>query len=217
MAPYSNLLDLLAITILVSTIMIMAHRRPKSCIPLYAAQSLALSFVAALVAYSTGMTGIYVSAVLIFLLKFLAIPRGISYIVDTIGVAREIDMYIGIKTSLLVSGSLVVLSYYVVQPFLSVFDNPLARLMPIAISILLIGFFLMVSRRTALMQLLGLLIMDNGIFLTAMAVTYGMPLIVELGIVFDVMVAALIIGLMVFRINSTFDSIDTVHMKSLKG
>ncbi len=214
---YSNLIGLLAITILVSAIMIIAHRRPKSCIPLYAVQSLALALVAAIVAYNTGITGLYFSAALIFLIKFLAIPKGISYIIDSIHVEREIDIRAGIKTSLLVCGALVVLSYYVVQPFLSVFGSPLARLLPIAISVLLIGFFLMVSRRTALMQLIGLLIMENGIFLTAMAVTYGMPLIVEIGIFFDVLVAALIIGLMVFRINSTFDSIDTAHLKSLKG
>lgn len=214
---FQNLLGLLAIMILVFAIMMLSHRRPKSCIPLYAAQSLTLATVAATVAYTTGMSGLYISAVLIVLIKFFAIPRGLSYIVDKIGVEREVDIPVGIRTSLLICGMLAVLSYYVSQPFIAAFESPLARLLPIAISVLLIGFFLMVSRRTALMQLLGLLIMENGIFLAAMAITYGMPLVVELGIFFDVLVAALIIGLMVFRINSTFDSIDTAHLRSLKG
>jgi len=215
--PYQNLLGLLAIMILVFAIMMLSHRRPKSCIPLYAAQSLSLALVAGIVAYTTGISGLYASAALTIIIKVFAIPKGISYIVDKIGVEREVDIPVGIRTSLLICGMLVVLSYYAAQPFIAAFESPLARLLPIAMSVLLIGFFLMVSRRTALMQLLGLLIMENGIFLTAMSVTYGMPLIVELGIFFDVLIAALIIGLMVFRINSTFDSIDTAHLRSLKG
>ena len=215
--PYQNLLGLLAIMILVFAIMMLSHRRPKSCIPLYAAQSLSLALVAGIVAYTRGISGLYISAALIVLIKAIAIPKGMSHIIDKIGVDREVDIPVGIRTSLLICGMLVVLSYYVAQPFIAAFESPLARLLPIAMSVLLIGFFLMVSRRTAIMQLLGLLIMENGIFLTAMSVTYGMPLIVELGIFFDVLIATLIIGLMVFRINSTFDSIDTAHLRSLKG
>jgi hydrogenase-4 component E len=214
---YQNLIGLLAIMILVFAIMMLSHRRPKSCIPLYAAQSMSLALVAALVAYTTGISALYISAALTMLIKVFAIPKGMSHIIDTIGIEREVDVPVGIRASLLICGMLVVLSYYAVQPFIASFESPLARMLPIAMSVLLIGFFLMVSRRTAIMQLLGILIMENGIFLTAMSVTYGMPLVVELGIFFDVLTAALIIGLMVFRINSTFDSIDTAHLRSLKG
>jgi len=85
------------------------------------------------------------------------------------------------------------------------------------LSLVLIGFFLMINRRQALTQVLALLTMENGLFLAAIALTHGMPLVVELGIFFDVLVGVIVLGILVYRLRETFDSIDVSQMQDLKG
>ena len=80
----------------------------------------------------------------------------------------------------------------------------------------LIGFFVMVNRRKALTQVLGLLSLENGLFLAAISLTYGMPLVVEIGIFFDVLVAVMVLGILVFRIGETFDSMDVSKLRKLR-
>jgi hydrogenase-4 component E len=88
----------------------------------------------------------------------------------------------------------------------------------VAITLLLIGFFLMFNRRKAITQVLALLTVENGVMLAAVALTtYGMPLVVELGIFFDVMVAVMVLGLLVYRIRETFSSMDVSKLNELKG
>ncbi|HEY6950769.1 MAG TPA: hydrogenase, partial [Bacteroidota bacterium] len=76
--------------------------------------------------------------------------------------------------------------------------------------------FIMISRKKAVTQIIGLLTMENGLFLSGLSITHGMPLIVEVGIFFDILVAALILGLFVFRINKSFETIDIAAMRSLR-
>jgi hydrogenase-4 component E len=87
----------------------------------------------------------------------------------------------------------------------------------IAIALFLIGFFMMVNRRKALTQVLGLLSMENGIFLAGISLTYGVPLVIELGIFFDVLVAVMVLGILVYRIGGTFDSMDVSKLRRLRG
>jgi hydrogenase-4 component E len=87
----------------------------------------------------------------------------------------------------------------------------------VAISVFLIGFFMMINRRKALTQVLALLTLENGIFLAATCLTYGMPLIVELGVFFDVLVAVLVLGILVYRIRESFESMDVSKLRRLRG
>jgi hydrogenase-4 component E len=87
----------------------------------------------------------------------------------------------------------------------------------VAIALFLIGFFMMVNRRKALTQVLALLSLENGIFLAAISLTYGMPMIVEIGIFFDVLVAGMVLAILVYRIRETFDSTDVSRLSRLKG
>ena len=90
--------------------------------------------------------------------------------------------------------------------------------MAIALTLLLTGFFLMINQRKALTQVLALLTVENGVMLAAVALTtYGMPLVVELGIFFDVMVAVMVLGILVYRIRENFASMDTSKLNQLKG
>jgi hydrogenase-4 component E len=118
---------------------------------------------------------------------------------------------------MMICGGLTLLGYLVARPFTSLErlgNNTLA----IAITLVLTGFFLMFNRRKAISQVLALLTVENGVMLAAIALTtYGMPLVVEFGIFFDVLVAVMILGILIYRIRETFASMDTSKLNQLKG
>jgi hydrogenase-4 component E len=88
--------------------------------------------------------------------------------------------------------------------------------LPVSLAITLLGFFVMISRKKAITQILGLLAMEDGLFFAALSTSYGMPLVVELGVFFDILVSVIIMGIYVYRIKETFDTIDTDILRELK-
>ena len=91
------------------------------------------------------------------------------------------------------------------------------NVLAVAISLFLIGFFMMINRRKALTQVLALLSLENGLFLAAISLTYGMPLVVEMGVLFDVLVAVMVLGILVYRIKESFESMDVSRLRRLRG
>ena len=97
------------------------------------------------------------------------------------------------------------------------FENAfMGHCLPVSLAITLLGFFVMIIRKKAITQILGLLAMEDGIFLAAISTSYSMPLIVKLGVFFDILVGVIIMGIYVYRIKETFDSIDTDSLRELK-
>jgi hydrogenase-4 component E len=212
----SNLMQLLIAMILVSTFLILGSTRLYSCVRAFGIQSFLLACVAGIVAYSTGKNDIYIVAILTLILKAAVIPYIFIYIIREIKVTREIELYVNISSSLIIGGVLVVISYYLIRS-ISIISELSSLALSVSMSLVSIGLFIMISRKKALMQMLGILIMENGLFLGAISLTYGMPLLVELGIFFDVLIGVLIMGILIFRINKTFESIDTDMLKTLIG
>jgi|SRR5665648_890425 len=212
----SGLMQALISLILVSTFMLLGSKRLYTCVRAFGFQSFLLALVAAVVAYSTGLREIYIVSLLTLILKSALIPYIFIKISRDIGVKREVELYVNISPSLLIGGLLVVISYYLAQA-ISVNTKLSNYTLSVSMSMIFIGLFVMISRKKALTQMLGILIMENGIFLGAISLTSGMPLIVEIGIFFDALVAILIMGIMVFRINKTFDTVDTDTLNTLIG
>lgn len=212
----SKMMQLLIALILVSTFMILGSTRLYSCVRAFGIQSFLLAGVAGTVAYSTGKVDIYIVALLTLVLKAGVIPYIFIYIIREIKVKREIDLYVNISPSLIIGGVLVVISYYLVRS-INIRTELSSFALSASISLVSIGLFIMISRKKAIMQMLGILLMENGLFLGAISLTYGMPLLVELGIFFDVLIGVLIMGILIFRINRTFESIDTDMLKTLIG
>lgn len=213
-----NLIDSLAAVFLLLAILAVASGRVVSLVRLFSLQSIVLGLTAAAVASLTGSRHIYLVAALTIALKGVLIPWGLRYVIDKIGVHKEVEPLIQLPASLLVCGVLTVLSFYIVQPFVTgpeVLGTITKNLLPISLAVVFIGFFMMIARKKAITQIIGLLIMENGLFMAAYAVAYGMPFIVELGVFFDILVAAMILGLLAFRINRTFDTVDTTILRRL--
>jgi hydrogenase-4 component E len=212
----SNLMQLFIALILVSTFMILGSTRLYSCVRAFGIQSFLLACVASIVGISTGKIDLFIVAVLTLILKAGVIPYIFIYIIREIKVKREIDLYVGISPSLIIGGMLVVISYYLIRS-INVITELSSFALSASMSLVSIGLFIMISRKKAIMQMLGILIMENGLFLGAISLTYGMPLLVELGIFFDVLIGVLIMGILIFRINKTFETIDTDKLKTLIG
>ncbi len=212
----SKMMQLLIALILVSTFMILGSTRLYSCVRAFGIQSFLLASVAGIVAYSTGKSDIYIVAILTLVIKAAVIPYIFIYIIREIKVKREIALYVNISPSLIIGGVLVVISYYLVRS-INIRTELSSFALSASISLVSIGLFIMISRKKAIMQMLGILLMENGLFLGAISLTYGMPLLVELGIFFDVLIGVLIMGILIFRINRTFESIDTDMLKTLIG
>ena len=212
----SQLVDLGSALLLLTCFAIVAQRRLSACVDLFALQSVFLALTATLVAFLTGIHHIYIAAALTIVIKAIVIPRILKKVIERLNVSRELVMHINVPASLLICGVLVMVAFLITQPIIP-FGHLLTRdSLAIALAIVLIGFFTMIARQKAVTQMIAFLVMENGLFLGAIAATYGMPLVVELGVFFDVLVAALIAGIYTNRLQDAFDSVDTAHLRELK-
>jgi hydrogenase-4 component E len=213
------LIDILAAAILVTAFLVVSSRSLVFYIRLFALQSFFLGTVALLVVLGYGETHILIAAVLTIAIKAIAIPVVLSRVIERIHVRKEVDFSINIPASLLLCGGMVILADSVAHSILDArgADAPaVSRVLSVSIAMMLIGLFIMTTRKKAITQIVGLLTMENGVFLSGLSITYGMPLIVEVGIFFDILVAVLILGVFIFRINKTFESISVDSLRSLR-
>lgn len=212
----SQMVDLCSALLLLTCFAIVAQRRLSACVDLFALQSVFLAVTAALVAFLTGIHHIYIAALLTVIIKVIVIPRILKKVIERLNVTRELVLNVNIPPSLLICGALVILAFYITQPIISLGFLLTKDSLAIALAIVLIGFFTMIARKKAVTQVVGFLVIENGLFLGATAAAYGMPLIVELGVFFDVLVAGLIIGIFTHRLQDTFDSVDTSKLTELR-
>jgi hydrogenase-4 component E len=213
----ANILILCAAGMLVSAYLMVGQKALFTAIRLYGAQSMLLGIVAATIAFTEGRHDLYVTAALTIVLKGILIPWFLMRVIDRIGIRREIEPFLNVPVSLLVCVGLTVVGYRVSTGFPEGVRGVSHHLIGVALSLLLIGLFLMVTRKKAITQILALMTVENAVFLVAVGITTGMPLVVELGISFDVILAVLILGVMVRRIVDRFESMDVSRLSKLKG
>jgi hydrogenase-4 component E len=212
-----QLLQALGALLLLTTFALVAARLLSGALQAYALQSLVIALVAAVVGYYTHSFDLYIVAVLTVVVKCGVIVWILRSVTRRLHVQREMRPYLGIPASLLICALLTLLAFFtspaVVAPGTFLNEPPLA----ISIAMVLIGLFILSSRRHAIAQILGLLTIENGLFSGAIAIAYGMPLIVEFGILFDVLVAVMVMGLLVTLIQRELITADTADLRRLKG
>lgn len=210
-------IDFLTAFILVTSFLVIGSKRLEFAVKTMVVQAVLLAGIAAVVARYTGVYEAYLAALLTLLVKAVAIPYILYRVIRKISVKKETCGFLGVKASLILAGALVILAFSTTPRVFSTSGAVAGNALPVAVSLMLLGLFVMITRKLAVMQIVGLLIMENGLFLAGVGTTYGMPLVVELGIFLDILVGVLIMGVLAFKINSTFDSIDTHRLKKLKG
>jgi len=211
-----QLITLLAAGMLVLQLLMVAQRQLLTNIRLFAIQSLLLAGIAGVSAFSNHAPHVYFMAVLTFGGKVLFLPWFLRRLVRQIGIGQEMHPWINPPTSMLICGGLTLLGYLVARPLTTAVSG--TNTFGVAMALVLTGFFLLINRRRALTQVLALLSAENGLFLAAISLTgQGMPLVVELGVFFDLFIAVMVVGILVFRIRATFATTDVHQLNRLKG
>jgi hydrogenase-4 component E len=194
----------------------LSQRRILSLINLFAAQGLVLFLATALVAALTAQSHLYWSAALTLLLKVLLLPWILHRLIRRLNVKWDVETLINIPTTMLIGIVLVILAFNLAAPISQLAGTVTRSTLGIAMASVLLSFLMMITRSKAVPQVVGFLAMENGLFFAATAAVYGMPMVVELGVALDVLVASLILGVFLFQIRERFDSVDTRHLEKLK-
>ena len=211
-----QLINLIAAILLLLAFAMLAQRRVVSLISLFAAQGLVLAMSTAVVAYTTGQPHLYQSTALTLLLKVFFLPWLLRRLVRKLDVRWEFEGLINVSTTMLIGIVLVVFSFNLAVPISQLASTVTRSTLGIAMACIMLSFLMMITRRKAIPQVIGFLSMENGLFFAATSATYGMPMVVELGIALDVLVGMLILGVFFFQIREQFDSLDLTHLEQLK-
>ena len=155
-------------------------------------------------------------AAVTLVLKVLLLPWFLHWLIDKLNVRWDVEPMVNIPAQMLIGIALVIFAFNLAAPISEMAGTVTRSALGIALATILLSFLMMITRRKAVSQVIGFLAMENGLFFAGTSATYGMPMIVELGILFDVLVAALIFGVFFFHIRETFESLDIHHLEKLK-
>jgi len=207
-------LDLALISIVFLGIVILGNNRLRTTIQLFALQSFILSLVPLMV--HPGVHAMILS-VGTFILKVVIMPTLFFWAIRHVSIRREAQPLISYGKTLLLGGFLIGVAF-LISSRLDLPDKGISNLLvPCAFSVIMIGFLLLVSRFKAITQIIGYLVMENGIFLFAQLLLEKTPLLVEMGILLDIFVGVLVMGIVVNHISQEFDSASTVNLINLRG
>jgi hydrogenase-4 component E len=210
------IIDDLGALLLFTMILIVAASQISRAIYAVAAQSLLIAIAGGVLATATGNVDLWVIAGITLTVKAIVLPWLLHWVVRRMDVRREVEPVIPVLATLALAVVVVVMSFHLSTSLGSVRQSITGNALPVGIALTLNGVLVMATRKTALSQMVGLFASENGIFFTAMAVTKGMPLIIEIGVILDVILAALVMTIMVLRVRSTVDA-DIADLDRLRG
>ena len=215
--PFSlQLLNALAALLLLLSFAMLSQRRIVTLVNLLAVQGAVLCAATLLLAWRTGERHMYVSAALTLALKVVFLPWLLHRLMRRLAVYWDTEPMLHISGTMMLGLLIVVFSFGLAQPIAALARTATRNAVGIAVAVILLAFLSMITRRKAMSQVVGFLSMENGLFFGAMSATYGMPMVVELGVALDVLVAMLVLGVFFFQIREQFDSLDLHHLESLK-
>jgi len=205
----------LAAMILASALALLAQSRVVATIRLFAWQGVLLALVTALVAVDTNEYHLLISALLTLLVKAIFIPWLLIRQARSLNILKESDATIRPGLTLLMGGALVVFSYSIVQPIEVLAASVTRDAVALSLAVVLLAMLMLITRRKAVTQVVAFMAIENGLFFAAVTAVQGMPLVVELGIAFDVMVAAVIFGVFFFHMRDSIGSLDVDELARL--
>ena len=212
----TRLIDVLGALLLFTMLLILASGQLFRAIYAVAAQSVFLAIAGAVLGAATGNPDLWAIAGITIVVKAILLPWLLIWVVRRIQIPREIEPVLPINVTLTVAAGIVVLAFHLSASLGTVRQAITGNALPVGVALILLGVLVMASRRKAMVQMVGLFASENGIFFTAMAVTQGMPLIIEIGVILDVVLGALVMGILVLRVRSSVDA-DIADLESLKG
>jgi hydrogenase-4 component E len=208
--------SLLAAMILLTAFGLLVQRRMNGLLHLFALQGFFLAVSTGVVGFVSGVHDLYVSSVLTLTMKVVLLPYILHVLMRKLKIHREVETVVKIPTTMLMGIALVIFSYHLTAPIRELSTLVTRSTLAVALATVMLGFLMMITRKHAVTQIIGFLAMENGLLFAATSATYGMPLVVELGVALDLLIAAFIFGIFFFHISTTFDSLDVDQMARLK-
>ncbi|HEU0222630.1 MAG TPA: hydrogenase-4 component E [Paracoccaceae bacterium] len=213
---FFDVAHLLAGGLVLVSFMMLYQDRIYALLSVFALQALVLGLSVGWQAHVQGAPHLYVTAGIAFGVKAIVIPLALRRIVERLGIHREVETVVRIGPTMLIGIGLVALSMVVMLRVTAAAD-PLAREdLAFALSVVLLGLLMMVTRRNAVSQVVGFMSIENGLILAATGAK-GMPLVVEISVAFSVLVALIVIGVFLFRIRERFDTVDDAALERFRG
>ena len=206
---------LMAAMVLFASFALLAQTRLIACIHVFAWQGALLALTTVLVAMVSHESHLYISALVTLALKAMLVPWILHRITERLGIERQVETIIQPSLVLLAAAALVVFSYYVALPIEKLSALVTRNAIAVSMAVVLLGFLMMITRRQAITQVIGFMSMENGLLFAAVTSTYGMPMVVELGVAFDVLVATVLFGIFFLRIRESIDSLDVDRLNRL--
>jgi hydrogenase-4 component E len=207
---------LLAGSLVLVSFMLLYQDRLYALLNVYALHALVLAMSVAWQAYAQDAPHLYVTAAIALVFKAMLIPFVLHRMIVRLGIHREVETVVGIGPTMLLGIGLVALSM-VVMLRVTTEAAPLAREdLAFALSVVLLGLLLMVTRRNVVSQVVGFMSLENGLVLAATGAK-GMPLVVEISVAFSILIAFIVIGLFLFRIRERFDTVDSRALDRFRG
>lgn len=215
-SAYTQLLDLAAGLFLLAAVFVLWRRELTAIVRIFALQGVALFAIAALLGVHEERWDLLAVAAGIGALRAGVLPHLMRRALAASGETRETQPLVNVAASLLTAAALTLLAYAVSRPLVELDPSPATRALPVGLAVVLIGFFTLVTRRRALSQVVGFLLLDNGITAVAFLAASGVPLIVELGVSFDVLLAVLVLQILTTRMRAAFGRTDIDDLRELR-
>ena len=213
---YFDIAHMLAGGLVLVSLIMLYQDRMFGMLNIFALHAFVLSASVAWQAFIQDAPHLYVTAMIALLFKAIVIPVTLHRLVLRLGIHRTIETVVGVGLTMLAGVGLVALAIVVMLPA-SADADPLAREdLAFALSVVLLGLLMMVTRRNAVSQVIGFMSMENGLILAATGAK-GMPLVVEISVAFSILIAFIVIGIFLFRIRERFDTVDVQALEMFRG
>ena len=212
-----QIINLCAALMLLIGFAMLAQRRILALINLFMWQGLMLFLSTLFVAITTYQDHLLWSAGLTLILKVILLPWILHRLIRRLSIKWDVETMINIPTTMLIGIVLVIIAFNVAAPISQLSGTILRATIGIALACVLLAFLMMITRSKAVPQVIAFLSMENALFFAATSASYGMPMVVELGVALDVMVGMVVLGVFFFQIREQFDSLDIRQMEKMKG
>jgi hydrogenase-4 component E len=213
---YFDIAHLLAGSLVLVSFMLLYQDRMFALLNVFALHAIVLSLAVAWQAFTQAAPHLYITAAIALAFKGLVIPGALHRIVQRLGIHRSIEPVGSIGVTMLIGIGLVALSIVVMLPVVTAASSIGREDLTFALSTVLLGLLMMVSRRNAVSQVVGFMSLENGLVLAA-AGAKGMPLVVEISVAFSILIAFIVIGIFLFRIRERFDTVDLQALEMSRG
>ncbi len=211
-----DIAHLLAGGMVVVSLLLLYQDRLYALLNMYALHALLLALAVSWQAYIQHATHLYVTAAIALVFKAILIPTVLHRIIQRLGIHRTIEQVVGVGLNMLAGVALVALAILVMLPVTAMAEALVREDLAFALAVVLLGLLIMITRHNAVSQVVGFMSLENGLILAA-AGAHGMPLVVEISVAFSVLIALIVIGIFLFRIQERFDTVNMQMLDTFRG